>query len=76
MSIYEYTGNNFQLMENNNQSSSCPSKCCCLSKIYSCICIPLKLCMGLSWIGSCGLSFYLGNLYGNGELLNIIDKNL
>ncbi len=56
-----YLDNDFQLMEENN-SRSCPSTCC-LPNICSCILFPFKLCMGLTWIGSCGLFFYLGNLY-------------
>ena len=78
MSINDYTGNQFQIMDDydgNKSGSLCPP-CCCLSNFYSCLCLPLKLCMGLSWIGSCGLSFYVGNMYGKGELTNIIDKNL
>ena len=77
MSINDYTGNQFEIMDDydeNKSGSLCPP-CCCLSNFYSCLCLPLKLCMGLSWIGSCGLSFYVGNMYGKGELTNI-DKNL
>ena len=78
MSSNDYTGNQFQIMDDseNRSGSLCPSSPCCLSNFYSCLCLPLKLCMGLSWIGSCGLSFYVGNMYGKGELTNIIDKNL
>tara|TARA_Y100000996_G_C22272065_1_gene540413 strand:+ start:194 stop:415 length:222 start_codon:yes stop_codon:yes gene_type:complete len=73
MSINDYTGNQFEIMDDydeNKSGSLCPP-CCCLSNFYSCLCLPLKLCMGLSWIGSCGLSFYVGNMYGKGELMNI-----
>ena len=70
MSINDYTGNQFEIMDENKSGSLCPS-CCCLSNFYSCLCLPLKLCMGLSWIGSCGLSFYVGNMYGKGELMNL-----
>ena len=73
MSINDYTGNQFQIMDDydgNKSGSLCPP-CCCLSNFYSCLCLPLKLCMGLSWIGSCGLSFYVGNMYGKGELMNL-----
>ena len=38
--------------------------------LFCCV-LTLKLCMGLSWIGSCGLSFYVGNMYGKGELMNL-----
>ena len=73
MSINDYTGNQFQIMDDydgNKSGSLCPP-CCCLSNFYSCLCLPLKLCMGLSWIGSCGLSFYVGNMYVKGELMNL-----
>ena len=73
MSINDYTGNQFDIIDDydeNKSGSLCPP-CCCLSNFYSCLCLPLKLCMGLSWISSCGLSFYVGNMYGKGELMNI-----
>ena len=59
-----YLDNDFQLIQEND-SKLCPScsSLCCLPNICSCILFPFKLCMGLTWIGSCGFFFYLGNLY-------------
>ena len=73
MSSYQ-PDNDFQLMQgNNNDSKLCPScsPLCCLPNICSCILFPFKLCIGLTWIGSCGFFFYLGNLYNKGQIHNI-----
>ena len=71
MSSYQLD-KDFLLQENNN-SKLCPScsPLCCLPNICSCILFPFKLCIGLTWIGSCGFFFYLGNLYSKGEIYNI-----
>ena len=53
----------------NSRTNYLPS--CCVSNICSCILFPFKVCMGLTWIGSCGLFFYLGDLYGQGQISNI-----
>ena len=78
MSIY-YNGNNdnFESLNNENNSRSCslnlcpPCPCNCISNLCSCVLLPLKLCMGITWIGSCGLFFYLGNLYGQDKLFDL-----
>ena len=72
MSSYQLD-RDFLLQENNNNSKLCPScsPLCCLPNICSCILFPFKLCIGLTWIGSCGFFFYLGNLYNKGEIYNI-----
>ena len=68
MSSYQLD-KDFLLQENKN-TKLCPSLCC-LPNICSCILFPFKLCIGLTWIGSCGFFFYLGNLYNKGEIYNI-----
>ena len=42
MSINDYTGNQFEIMDDyeNRSGSLCPP-CCCLSNFYSCLCLPL-----------------------------------
>jgi len=70
----------FQLTEH-KKCNVCPSLGC-LSNICSCIFFPFKVCIGLSWIGTCGMFFYLGNLYGKGEhfplrnILNLTDVQM
>jgi len=54
---------NITFLENNKKICPSCSSLCCLPNICSCILFPFKLCMGLTWIGSCGFFFYLGNLY-------------
>ena len=75
MSIYQFD-NDFNLIykkEPNNSCSVCRTCTSCISNIYSCLCLPIRICMGLSWVGSCGMFFYLGTLYNNEKekLLNI-----
>ena len=88
MSIYDYSGHTFDQLELNNENNSnldCSSciifPCKCMSKIYSVACLPIRLCMGVTWVGTCGMFFYLGSLYENSELfdidkLNIISSNI
>lgn len=75
MSIYQFD-DDFNLIYKKESNNSCSlfSACTsCVSNMYSCICLPIRLCMGLSWIGSCGFFFYLGTLYNTEKekLLNI-----
>ena len=74
MSSYQ-PDNDFKLMQGNNNNSKLCSPCSlcssCVSNIYTCLCLPFRICMGLTWIGSCGFFFYLGNLYNKGEIYNI-----
>ena len=75
MSIYQFD-DNFNLVYKRREDNSCSlcRKCgTCISNIYSCVCLPIRLCMGISWIGSCGFFFYLGTLYNNEKekLLNM-----
>tara|TARA_B100001094_G_scaffold197825_1_gene191953 strand:+ start:260 stop:532 length:273 start_codon:yes stop_codon:yes gene_type:complete len=77
-SIYDYSGHTFDELElnhENNSNLSCPCcvtlPCKCMSKIYSVACLPIRLCMGVTWVGTCGMFFYLGSLYEKGELFDI-----
>ena len=70
MSSYQLD-NDFLLHEKNN-GKLCPcSPLSYLSNVCSCILLPFKLCIGLTWIGSCGFFFYLGNLYSKEQIFNI-----
>lgn len=76
MSIYQFD-DDFNLIykkDNDNYSCSLFNTCSsCISNMYSCICLPIRLCMGLSWIATSGFFFYLGTLYNTEKekLLNI-----
>lgn len=75
MSIYQFD-DDFNLIYKKQDDESCRvCKTCssCISNIYSCVCLPIRLCMGISWIGSCGFFFYLGTLYNTekDKLLNM-----
>ena len=74
-SIYQFDSD-FNLMYEPNPNKSCSvCKTCssCVSNIYSCMCLPLKFCMGLSWVATSGFFFYMGTLYNTekDKLLNI-----
>jgi len=73
-----YQPDDFLLMQENKNDKLCsPCSLCssCVSNIYTCICLPFRICMGLTWIGSCGFFFYLGNLYNQEQekIHNITD---
>lgn len=75
MSIYQFD-DNFNLIYRRQEDNNCQlCKTCssCISNIYSCVCLPIRLCMGLSWIATSGFFFYLGTLYNTEKekLLNI-----
>ena len=75
MSIYQFD-DEFNLIykkENDNSCKLCNTCSSCISNMYSCICLPIRLCMGLSWIATSGFFFYLGTLYNTEKekLLNI-----
>ena len=75
MSSIYYLDNEFQLMNDNknNSCSICRTCSSCVSNIYSCVCLPVRICMGLSWIATSGFFFYMGTLYNSEKekLLNI-----
>lgn len=75
MSIYQFD-DNFNLIykrKNDNSCQVCKTCSSCISNICSCVYLPVRLCMGLTWIGSCSFFFYLGTLYNTEKekLLNI-----
>jgi len=75
MSIYQFD-DDFNLIYKKQDDKSCRvCKTCssCISNIYSCVCLPIRLCMGLSWIATSGFFFYMGTLYNTekDKLLNI-----
>jgi len=85
MSIYQFDDDfnliykkqddeSFRVCKTCSSCSSCISNIySCVSNIYSCMCLPLRLCMGLSWIATSGFFFYMGTIYNTekDKLLNI-----
>lgn len=74
MSIYQFDDEfNLIYKRDDDSCSICKGGCSCISNLYSCICLPIRLCMGLSWIATSGFFFYMGTLYNTEKekLLNI-----
>jgi len=73
MSMYQFDDNLIYKRREDNSCALCSKCSSCVSNIYSCVCLPIRLCMGISWVGSCGFFFYLGTLYNTEKekLLNM-----
>ena len=75
MSIYQFD-DDFNLIykrEEDRSCSLCNTVFPCIGNICSCLYLPIRLCMGISWIATSGFFFYMGTLYNTEKekLLNI-----